>query len=103
MNPELDKNLDSRETAETAIEQTVVPQMADTQRFVHVPVLHREVIEQLQVKPGGIYLDLTLGGGGHSRLILEAAIDVTLVVFALFDRLLLMLRSDFFIDSVSTK
>lgn len=50
-----------------------------TQPFVHVPVLHREVVEQLQVKPGGTYLDLTLGGGGHSRLILEAAIDVTLV------------------------
>lgn len=50
-----------------------------TQPFVHVPVLHREVVEQLQVKPGGTYLDVTLGGGGHSRLILEAAIEVTLV------------------------
>jgi 16S rRNA (cytosine1402-N4)-methyltransferase len=47
--------------------------------FGHVPVLYREVIEQLQVRSGGTYLDLTLGGGGHSRLILEAAPDVTLV------------------------
>jgi 16S rRNA (cytosine1402-N4)-methyltransferase len=47
--------------------------------FVHVPVLYREVVEQLQVRSGGTYLDLTLGGGGHSRLILEAAPDVKLV------------------------
>lgn len=47
--------------------------------FVHTPVLYREVVEQLQVRSGGLYLDLTLGGGGHSRLILEAATDVRLV------------------------
>ncbi len=47
--------------------------------FVHTPVLYREVVEQLQVRSGGLYLDLTLGGGGHSRLILEAAADVRLV------------------------
>lgn len=47
--------------------------------FSHVPVLYREVVDQLQVRSGGIYLDLTLGGGGHSRLILEAAPEVQLV------------------------
>ena len=47
--------------------------------FVHIPVLYREVIEQLQVKSGGLYLDLTLGGGGHSRLILEANPDVKVI------------------------
>ncbi len=50
-----------------------------TPEFVHTPVLYREVVEQLQVRSGGLYLDLTLGGGGHSRLILEAAADVRLV------------------------
>lgn len=49
------------------------------QEFVHIPVLYREVVEQLQVKSGGIYLDLTLGGGGHSRLILEANPDVKVI------------------------
>lgn len=34
--------------------------------FGHYSVLLRETIEQLQVKPGGIYVDGTLGGGGHA-------------------------------------
>jgi 16S rRNA (cytosine1402-N4)-methyltransferase len=44
--------------------------------FSHVSVLGREVIEGLAVRPGGHYLDVTVGGGGHSRLILEASGDV---------------------------
>ncbi|HIK16573.1 MAG TPA: 16S rRNA (cytosine(1402)-N(4))-methyltransferase RsmH [Leptolyngbyaceae cyanobacterium M33_DOE_097] len=44
--------------------------------FSHVPVLPQEVVEGLAIHPGGHYLDATVGGGGHSRLILEAAADV---------------------------
>ncbi|BAY75931.1 S-adenosyl-methyltransferase MraW [Nostoc linckia NIES-25] len=44
--------------------------------FSHLPVLPQEVIAGLAVSPGGHYLDTTVGGGGHSRLILEAAADV---------------------------
>lgn len=37
----------------------------------HVPVLFLETMEALQVKPEGIYVDCTFGGGGHSRGILD--------------------------------
>lgn len=46
--------------------------------FAHVPVLAQEVVEGLAVHPGGHYLDATVGGGGHSQLILAAAPDVTM-------------------------
>ncbi len=37
----------------------------------HIPVMLRECIEGLDIKPDGIYVDVTFGGGGHSRAILE--------------------------------
>ena len=37
----------------------------------HVPVLLNESISGLRIKPEGTYLDLTYGGGGHSKKILE--------------------------------
>lgn len=37
----------------------------------HVPVLLKEAVDGLDIKPGGIYVDLTFGGGGHSREILR--------------------------------
>lgn len=37
----------------------------------HIPVLLRESVDGLGIKPGGIYVDVTFGGGGHSREILS--------------------------------
>lgn len=37
----------------------------------HIPVLLNEVIENLNIKPEGIYVDCTFGGGGHSKSILQ--------------------------------
>lgn len=37
----------------------------------HVPVLLHEVIHYLNIKPSGVYIDCTFGGGGHSKKILE--------------------------------
>jgi 16S rRNA (cytosine1402-N4)-methyltransferase len=37
----------------------------------HTPVMLKECLEGLNIKPDGIYVDVTFGGGGHSRAILE--------------------------------
>ncbi len=39
--------------------------------FSHIPVLLNETIEGLNIKPDGIYIDGTVGGGGHSSQIAE--------------------------------
>jgi 16S rRNA (cytosine1402-N4)-methyltransferase len=47
--------------------------------FSHIPVLSQEIVTGLGIIAGGCYLDATVGGGGHSELILQAAPDVKLV------------------------
>ena len=42
-----------------------------SEEFVHLPVLARESIEMLQIKPQGLYVDATFGRGGHTQLILS--------------------------------
>lgn len=37
----------------------------------HTPVLLEQAVAELNIKPDGVYADLTFGGGGHSRRILE--------------------------------
>ncbi len=40
---------------------------------MHIPVMTAEVLEALDVEPGGRYVDCTLGGAGHAEAILERA------------------------------
>ncbi len=42
-----------------------------TEPIYHIPALLNETIDGLNIKPDGIYVDVTFGGGGHSREILE--------------------------------
>lgn len=44
--------------------------MVKTAETYHVPVLLHESIDGLNIQPGGIYVDVTFGGGGHSKEIL---------------------------------
>jgi 16S rRNA (cytosine1402-N4)-methyltransferase len=37
----------------------------------HIPAMLKETIEGLNIKPDGVYVDVTFGGGGHSRAILD--------------------------------
>lgn len=45
--------------------------MSDSFLPYHIPVLLHESVEGMQITPGGTYVDLTFGGGGHSREILS--------------------------------
>ena len=41
----------------------------------HIPVLLNETVDGLNIQPGGVYVDVTFGGGGHSREILRRLDD----------------------------
>ena len=47
--------------------------------FNHIPVLFHETIDSLQIKPDGVYIDGTAGGGGHSQAILDRLTTGTLL------------------------
>ena len=47
----------------------------------HIPVLLEESVDGLNILPGGIYVDVTYGGGGHSAKILEKLKDGKLIAF----------------------
>jgi len=39
----------------------------------HIPVLARHAVDWLAVRPGGLYVDATFGGGGYARIVLQTA------------------------------
>lgn len=48
-------------------------------KFEHLPVLFQETIDSLNIRPDGIYIDGTAGGGGHSQAILQRLTTGTLI------------------------
>ena len=60
----------------------------------HNPVMPDAVLEGLSVRPGGIYVDATFGGGGHSRAILEYLGNGKLIAFDQDDEALCNLPDD---------
>jgi 16S rRNA (cytosine1402-N4)-methyltransferase len=47
----------------------------------HVPVMLSECLESLNIRPDGVYVDLTFGGGGHSKAILSKLTSGKLIAF----------------------
>ena len=58
--------------------------MQKEEQTYHVPVLLNESIEGMNIQPGGFYVDVTFGGGGHSKEILRQG-DETIRLFS-FDQ-----------------
>jgi 16S rRNA (cytosine1402-N4)-methyltransferase len=54
--------------------------VTDETRFVHRAVMTEEVVSALSPRAGGVYVDATLGAGGHSKAILEAP-DTRVIAF----------------------
>jgi 16S rRNA (cytosine1402-N4)-methyltransferase len=64
------KNLDCDQFLGISVEQL------DKDSVYHVPVMGQQVTAFLQPGPGGLFLDGTAGGGGHTRMMLEAGAEV---------------------------
>ena len=58
--------------------------MQAEEQTYHIPVLLNESIEGMNLQPGGIYVDVTFGGGGHSKEILRKG-DKTIRLYS-FDQ-----------------
>ena len=54
--------------SQIALDMSICTQMSYN---YHTPVMLQEAVSGLDIKPNGVYADLTFGGGGHSRAILE--------------------------------
>ncbi len=53
----------------------------DVSGFEHATVMRHEVVEALAPSRGGVYVDVTLGGGGHTEALLEASDGVRVIAF----------------------
>ena len=60
----------------------------------HIPALLKESIDGLNIRPDGIYVDVTFGGGGHSMEILKRLTSGRLIAFDQDDDAILNVPDD---------
>ena len=56
-------------------------EVSELKRFEHATVMKGEVVRALAPRPGGLYVDATLGGGGHTVALLEAEPKARVIAF----------------------
>ena len=64
----------------------------------HIPVLLKESIDGMNIRPDGTYVDVTFGGGGHSQYILSKLGDTGRLLGSLLSEAI----SDTYITSYAT-
>jgi 16S rRNA (cytosine1402-N4)-methyltransferase len=72
----------SAEAAEAAVEwvwRDDFDEVSDVKRFEHATVMRDEIVRAIAPRPGGVYVDVTLGAGGHTVALLEAEPKARLV------------------------
>ena len=47
-------------------------EVSDVKRFEHATVMREAIARAIAPRPGGVYVDATLGGGGHTVALLES-------------------------------
>ncbi|MDR2661238.1 MAG: 16S rRNA (cytosine(1402)-N(4))-methyltransferase RsmH [Lactobacillaceae bacterium] len=74
------------------------------ENYGHTTVLLKEAIDQLKVQPDGIYVDATLGGGGHTDLLVKKILNGKGKVFS-FDQDInaIEFNSNRFVDAIANK
>lgn len=66
-------------TDERHRDESSAPRGSSAERFSHEPVMLAEIVEVFAEMPSGVFVDATLGGGGHSRAILESHPEASLL------------------------
>ncbi|XP_062380432.1 probable methyltransferase-like protein 15 [Sardina pilchardus] len=68
-----------KRTAATSTTGTSTGSNSGQQTLLHTPVMVKEVLESLALQPGQVVVDMTFGAGGHTKAILRAMPDVTVI------------------------
>ncbi|MEY2984385.1 MAG: hypothetical protein RLZZ568_1002 [Cyanobacteriota bacterium] len=73
------QGFETESTARICMDQGSL-KVAQSKEFHHISVLCQEIVANLALKPGGDYLDATVGSGGHSEALLRLGLPLNLTI-----------------------